>query len=81
MTYTLPDECVGLRYTVDDVEVIVDKEGSKAELEDNPEAYMRQLYCRYLEKETVFNYKPALINSVFIPMGQDPQYPAPHYIL
>lgn len=54
----LPDECAGLRYTIDDVEVIVNKEVAKKELEDKPANYMRELYCRLSEEKKVFNYKP-----------------------
>lgn len=59
----MPDECVGLRFTVDDIDVIIDKDGAKEELASDPERYMRNLYCRYLEKETVFSYKPSILSS------------------
>ena len=60
----MPDESVGLRFTVDDIDVIIDKDGAKEELASDPEKYMRNLYCRYLEKETVFSYKPSILSTV-----------------
>lgn len=80
-TYTIPDEVAGLRYTIDDIEVITDKDGAKAALQDNPESFMRQLYCRYLEKEGVFNYKASIVPSKFVPPSSDPQFPQPHYLI
>lgn len=68
-----PDECAGLRYTIDDVEVIINKEQVKKNLADKPERYMRELYCRTSEAKTVFNYKP-YIAQVYFQNGPTPYY-------
>lgn len=60
-TGAIPDECAWLRYTIDDVEVIVNKDLAKEALADKPENYMRELYCRVSEQQNVFNYKPYVI--------------------
>lgn len=78
-TYTLPDESVWLRYTIDDVDVIINKQHAKEALLDNPDSYMRQLYCRMLEKKTVFSYKHSLITSRF--SNATVSTPHPHYLL
>lgn len=60
-TGNMPDECAGLRYTIDDVDVIIHKDIAKEELADKPDSYMRQLYCRMAEKKGVLNYKPYIL--------------------
>ena len=72
-TGILPDECAGLRYTIDDVEVIINKEQVKASLEDEPDRYMRELYCRATEANSVLNYKP------YIAQVRYSDNPYPHY--
>ena len=51
----------GLRYTVDDSEVTIDKEWWKASLEDNQEEYMKQLYSVAPEKHQLFTYRDKMI--------------------
>lgn len=69
----VPDECAWLRYTIDDVEVIVNKDQVKESLADDPERYMRELYCRSSESKTVLNYKP-YIAQVYHKSGPNPYY-------
>ena len=52
----------GLRYTVDDSEVTIDKEWWKASLEENQEEYMKQLYSVAPEKHQLFTYRDKMIN-------------------
>lgn len=52
----------GLRYTVDDSEVTIDKEWWKASLEDNQEEYMKQLYSVAPEKHQLFTYRDKMIS-------------------
>lgn len=73
-TGLIPDECAGLRYTIDDVEVIVNKDLVKNELANEPDRYMRELYCRASESASVLNYKPYVAQVRF-----DPN-PYPHYV-
>lgn len=72
--WIIPDEWVGLRYTIDDIEVIIDKEWAKKELADKPDNFMRELYCRVSEKTTVFNYKPYIVPVRYT------DFPSPSYI-
>lgn len=72
-TGIIPDECAGLRYTIDDVEVIVNKEQVKASLEDEPDRYMRELYCRATEANSILNYKP------YVAQVRYNANPYPHY--
>ena len=72
-TGIIPDECAGLRYTIDDVEVIINKEQVKDSLADEPDRYMRELYCRATEANSVLNYKPYIAQVRFNPN------PYPHY--
>ena len=48
----------GLRYTIDDIDVILDKDGIKKMYSVDPDKYMKELYCRAPQKKTLFNYKP-----------------------
>lgn len=73
-TWVIPDECAGLRYTIDDVEVIINKELVKSDLADDPDRYMRELYCRATENQTALNYKP------YIAQVKYKSDPYPHYI-
>lgn len=57
----LEDEVAGLRYTIDEVDVIEDKETAKDELSGNWERYMRELYCRAGQKNTVFQYEASVM--------------------
>lgn len=70
----IPDESAGLRYTIDDVEVIIDKDWAKRELADKPENFMRELYCRLSERTTVFNYKPYIVPVSYT------EFPSPRYL-
>lgn len=72
-TWVIPDECAGLRYTIDDVEVIINKDQVKESLKDEPARYMRELYCRAAEANTVLNYKP------YIAQVRYSENPQPHY--
>ena len=72
-TGIIPDECAGLRYTIDDVEVIINKEQVKQSLKDDPDRYMRELYCRSTEANSVLNYKPYIAQVRY---NADPY---PHY--
>ena len=72
-TWIIPDECAGLRYTIDDVEVIINKDQVKASLQDDPDRYMRELYCRATEANSVLNYKP------YIAQVRYSDNPYPHY--
>jgi len=72
-TGILPDECAGLRYTIDDVEVIINKEQVKLSLQDEPDRYMRELYCRATEANSVLNFKP------YISQVRYSDNPYPHY--
>jgi hypothetical protein len=63
-----PEKSVaGLRFTVDDVDVILDKEGIKSSYEQDPDRYLKELYCRASQKDTVFNYKPSVVNTIHDP--------------
>lgn len=73
-TWVIPDESAGLRYTIDDVEVIVNKELVKQDLADDPDRYMRELYCRATENQTALNYKP------YIAQVRYESEPHPHYV-
>lgn len=73
-TWIIPDECAGLRYTIDDVEVIINKDIVKKNLADDPDRYMRELYCRSTESQAVLNFKPYIQPVRFV---QDPQ---PHFV-
>ena len=74
-TWFIPDESAGLRYTIDDVEVIVNKDLVKNDLADDYDRYMRELYCRSSELKTVLNYKPYVL-----PVRYESQ-PYPHYVM
>lgn len=74
-TWLIPDESAGLRYTIDDVEVIVNKDLVKNDLADDYDRYMRELYCRASELWTVLNYKPYVLPV------REVQYPFPHYVI
>jgi hypothetical protein len=73
-TGIIPDECAGLRYTIDDVEVIINKEQVKQSLQDEPDRYMRELYCRATENKSALNFKPYISQVKFLPD------PYPHYV-
>lgn len=75
LTGEQPDECAGLRYTIDDVEVITHKDIAKDELSNRPDSYMRQLYCRMAEKKAVLNYKPYIL-----PVSYQ-ELPLPQFVL
>lgn len=63
-----PEKTVaGLRFTIDDVDVILDKEGIKSSYEQDPDRYLKELYCRASQKDTVFNYKPSVVNTIHDP--------------
>ena len=74
-TWFIPDESAGLRYTIDDVEVIVNKDLVKNDLADDYDRYMRELYCRSSELKTVLNYKPYVL-----PVRYESE-PYPHYVM
>lgn len=74
-TWFIPDESAGLRYTIDDIEVIVNKDLVKNDLADDYDRYMRELYCRSSELKTVLNYKPYVL-----PVRYESQ-PYPHYVM
>lgn len=57
------EERVGIRYTIDDVEVIKNKEIAKEELVGDWDRYMRELYCREGKREQVYNYENAIIET------------------
>ena len=73
-TWFIPDESAGLRYTIDDIEVIVNKDLVKNDLADDYDRYMRELYCRSSELKTVLNYKPYVL-----PVRYE-SAPYPHYL-
>lgn len=73
-TWFIPDESAGLRYTIDDIEVIVNKDLVKNDLADDYDRYMRELYCRSSEIKTVLNYKPYVL-----PVRYE-SAPYPHYL-
>jgi len=56
------------------VEVIINKDMVKKNLADDPDRYMRELYCRSTESQAVLNFKPYIQPVRFV---QDPQ---PHFV-
>lgn len=55
------------------MEVIINKDQVKESLKDEPARYMRELYCRAAEANTVLNYKP------YIAQVRYSENPQPHY--
>jgi len=53
--------------------VIINKDQVKASLQDDPDRYMRELYCRATEANSVLNYKP------YIAQVRYSDNPYPHY--
>ena len=70
----IEDENVGLRYTIEDIDVIENKELAKDELKDNWERYMRELYCRAGKKNTVYKYEHSIMRV------REESYPIRRYI-
>lgn len=54
-----------LRYTIDDVDVILNKEQIKADYSVDPDRYMKELYCRSPKKNAVFNFKPHVVQTEY----------------
>jgi hypothetical protein len=73
---------VGLRYTIDDIEYITEKqrERMRKEYEKDPDRYMAELYSRFPEDGKVFKYNHVLIakEKIYMPaykyivIGYDP---------
>lgn len=59
------NQCVGLRYDIDDVEYLTDrqKEVVKIDTAKDPIRYMAELYSRYPDEWKAFNYEPCLIQK------------------
>lgn len=54
-----PEQSVAwLRYTIDDIDVILNKDKIKDMYSVDPDKYMKELYCRAPQKKTLFDYKP-----------------------
>ena len=59
-----PEESVaGLRFTIDDVDVILWKEKIKEDYSVDQDKYMKELYCRAPKKTTAFNFRPRLCTA------------------
>lgn len=59
-----PEESVaGLRFTIDDVDVILGKEKIKEDYSVDQDKYMKELYCRAPKKTTAFNFRPRLCTA------------------
>lgn len=63
--FSFKNQCVWLRYTIDDIEYLSDrqKEVVKRNTAKDPVRYMAELYSRYADEGKAFKYEPCLVQK------------------
>jgi hypothetical protein len=82
---------IGLRYTIDDAELIpeAEKESIKAKYSTDPEKYLAELYGRFPDEGKVFKYETSILLAEdvtknkykFVVMAHDPALKDDHSAL